>query len=514
MRRLGVFAGWSRDRGGRLSIGMLGYAAAYLLWQLTGWGGAEHRSLISDAAFLPVSLLGAGLALRTSRHPALDERTRRAWRILAMASLLYWMGDALWFGYSHLFGTEPFPSWADAAYLAFYPVMLVGMLRFPTAARSRTDRAKFWLDNGTVVLAGWMVVWFYVLGPVARDRGTDLLTNLITMAYPVMDLVLILGIAAVALRRTSEGSRGALGILGAGLLLFVVADIGFGYASVTGNYAGGGWPDSLWMIGQVLMGVGAQYQWWRTSNAGPSEGEDRRTTQAVSRLPYAAIAVSFALLLFVARSESPYPLGGLLVGAVMVTALVVARQITVMHDNARLVAELRSIAMTDVLTGLRNRRHFFEEGEREFARARRFGRPLTAVMLDIDRFKVINDTYGHAVGDDVLQIVAEALREGFRRIDLVGRYGGDELVALLPEADVASAVHASERIAARIREHRVPVSGGALSITLSVGVASDDGCADLSALLGRADRALYLAKQAGRDQVRAASGVDSHARFP
>lgn len=180
----------------------------------------------------------------------------------------------------------------------------------------------------------------------------------------------------------------------------------------------------------------------------------------------------------------------------------IANQIAIALVNVRLYEETRRLATIDSLTGLYNRRHFIELAGRELERALRYGRPLAAMMLDIDRFKRVNDTHGHAVGDQVLRVVARRCRANLREIDLVGRYGGEEFAALLPENDLNSARIAAERLRRCTAEVPIDTAGGPVSVTLSLGVAAcTENCPDLENLIGRADQALYAAKIAGRNRV-------------
>ncbi len=171
-------------------------------------------------------------------------------------------------------------------------------------------------------------------------------------------------------------------------------------------------------------------------------------------------------------------------------------------DNARLFAEVQRLAVTDALTGLRNRRSFFELAEREFDRAHRYNRPLVALMLDIDHFKRVNDTYGHAVGDEVLHAVAQYCQQNIREIDILGRYGGEEFAVILPETELPVAYQVAERLRESIALYRIPVTGGVLSVTASLGLSqATEATETLAEVIGRADAALYAAKQAGRNQV-------------
>jgi diguanylate cyclase (GGDEF)-like protein len=179
-----------------------------------------------------------------------------------------------------------------------------------------------------------------------------------------------------------------------------------------------------------------------------------------------------------------------------------AQQATVAIQNARLFEEVRQLAISDSLTGLYNRRHFFVLARREHERARRYGRKFAVLMLDVDDFKRINDTFGHSAGDRVLQAVGELCRTHLRLVDLAARYGGEEIVALLPDSDLESARLAAERLRTELLGVGEELPDKPL-ITASIGVAVYDPAepAELETLIDRADLAQYLAKNSGKNQV-------------
>lgn len=168
--------------------------------------------------------------------------------------------------------------------------------------------------------------------------------------------------------------------------------------------------------------------------------------------------------------------------------------------------ELRVAAETDALTGVANRRKLEETLDSEFARAVRFARPLSVIFLDADRFKSINDNYGHASGDQALMHLARLLGTAARPMDLVGRYGGEEFCLVLPEVGLAAAAALAEKVRALIESSPVALNTGPLKMTVSLGVAGFDGdpgpYKQASQLVQAADRATYAAKSAGRNTVR------------
>lgn len=179
-----------------------------------------------------------------------------------------------------------------------------------------------------------------------------------------------------------------------------------------------------------------------------------------------------------------------------------AKQIGVSLERARLFQEVQSLALTDPLTGLQNRRSLFELGRVEFARAHRMNRAFCCMMLDLDHFKQVNDTYGHPVGDQVLKEFARRCKSSVREVDLVGRYGGEELVILLPETDRKTAMQVAERLRNSIAAAPIRVEDKEIAMTVSIGVAAkDENTLHLDTLIARADQAMYIAKHKGRNRV-------------
>jgi len=168
--------------------------------------------------------------------------------------------------------------------------------------------------------------------------------------------------------------------------------------------------------------------------------------------------------------------------------------------------ELAKMALFDSLTGALSRPAFFQQSEKEFQRARRYHRPISVIMLDIDHFKRINDKYGHSAGDYVLQIFVEAIQDVIRSTDFLGRVGGEEFALLLPDTPLSAAHHLAERVRERIIRYPYLAGEMLIEVTSSLGVAElQDNDKDFKALLHRADEALYKAKQEGRNQVQLAA---------
>jgi diguanylate cyclase (GGDEF)-like protein/PAS domain S-box-containing protein len=171
-------------------------------------------------------------------------------------------------------------------------------------------------------------------------------------------------------------------------------------------------------------------------------------------------------------------------------------------DKKQMETELQRLATTDALTQSSNRRHFFEGAHREFELARRQGTPLSFLMLDIDDFKLINDTYGHQEGDNVLQRIADGGRAALRRDDLFGRIGGEEFAAVFSGCTPDMALQVAERVQREIQRLRFNHDGQTFGITVSQGLTSlTDEDENVESLFARADAAMYQAKRAGKNRI-------------
>ena len=215
---------------------------------------------------------------------------------------------------------------------------------------------------------------------------------------------------------------------------------------------------------------------------GQWEGELEHTTKDSSRI---IVASRWA----VKRDEDNVP----------ISIMEINRDIT---DRQALLTKLELQARQDYLTGLNNRGIFMELAERELKKTLRYGYPFTVLMLDIDRFKKINDSFGHKAGDLVLKTLAEVFRATLREGDTVGRVGGEELVVLLPETNADGAIAVAERIRSTVETMPVPVGDSTIKFTVSIGASKPifQNCT-LDILLGQADRALYQAKNEGRNRL-------------
>ncbi|GAB2586596.1 hypothetical protein Aab01nite_51370 [Paractinoplanes abujensis] len=460
--------------------------AAFGVFYLGGWGEDELRQLVTDGVYLPVATLAVVAGVHLVRRGRLDQRGRRAWTLITLAFVCQLVAHTTWFVEDNFLGGPGYPAAADYWFLAFVPFLFAGLLLISGTRRTRAERTKLVIDSLIVGTGTFMVAWYLVIGPALRVEDATGLQIAMSAALPVGDLLLVLALASVLLRR--RGRHDATLLLAAAVATYVVADFAYSWITLNDRFVGGTWPDLFWLTGCYLFVLATR----RRHAEGVTAGAERTGRRRISLLPYGASAIAYGLLGYLAREQNLYPLGGMIIGAIVLTSLVMARQMYALSENRRL-------AVTDPLTGLANRTLVGERLAELAAQPPRDDRHGAVLLMDLDRFKPINDLYGHKAGDAVLLAVAGVLTSVIRSGDTAGRLGGDEFAVVLtglPGRDAAG------QIARRIVDALdTPVVFGdvLLTVAASIGVAfREDGADTVEDLLARADTAMYAAKRAGR----------------
>ncbi|MFN8524665.1 MAG: EAL domain-containing protein [Chloroflexota bacterium] len=592
-------------------------------------GGEDQKQLdkLMSMALTGLTALAAAFAARQTAR----EGSSRAWALLACGAVANFCGDSLYLLVGITSGDTPFPSIADAAYLLYYPFILAGLLAFPHRPESASERLKFWLDALTTLVGGGLLFWYFLIFPIADSQETSDLAAFVAVAYPVADLVLILGVASVALRASVSLSRTMFGLLGGSIVAFLIADVAYGNLNLTGQYVAGE-PITLlaeapYQISYLLLSVAAFLAVRRAARRDRPSSQVPDRLPAVNSLPYVAVLVGYSLLVWASFGDVSNGLRGLIVGAVLMTGLVLARQIAAVRENSRLLTEhvarrtearfrslvqhasdvitvidaagyitfqsdsvarifgytphqltglrfidlvhaddrdrareflqerlrsadvasgiewrlrhsdgrwrqvftvvaslvddpdvngivltsrddterfnlaeqLRHQAFHDALTGLANRALFENRLDHALARAARNGSAVAVMFLDLDHFKTINDSLGHAAGDTVLTVLGQRLRRIVRESDTLARFGGDEFAILLDDGVSGDrCVAIAERCIHACREP-ILIHDREVTTGCSIGIAlSESGLNAAAEIMRDADLAMYSGKTNGR----------------
>jgi diguanylate cyclase (GGDEF)-like protein/PAS domain S-box-containing protein len=612
----------------RLPVGTVAFATAiyavlYLVWEQSRWGSEAVRHLIGNVAFMPLNLSVLTLFALASRQEILDSGVRRALRLLALGGAMVFTGNAISTWYVIALHDNPSVSWADSFYLTDSLLTLTALLSFPLARRTRLERWKFLLDAAMVLVGGAVAIWYFSIRPAAASQESSLVVTLLAFAYPLASMLVLLGVTTVLLRGPIDGNRKAFGLLVTGVSVGVVADLTFNLVQLEVGGRTANWADAVFMICYVMLIYSAELYWRRPVARQATSAVPFTRFQPVSPLPYLAVGTTYVLLLVGALRPWTDPISGLVVGALLITGLVVLRQLLTVRENVRLLAEhsarqnearFRSLvqhssdviiitrsdgtirfvspsamrvfdydpaamlrqtvpellhpddreraatffrdaaqapgvsgpvewrfrqpdgswlhaeilatnllhdptvkgivlntrdvserrrleeqlihqAFHDPLTGLANRALFRDRVSHALALAQRRGSPVTVLFLDLDDFKKVNDSLGHAEGDRLLKAAAERFLACARSADTVARLGGDEFAILIEGGDGSEGL--PDRVAAAM-SHPFSLSGNQVRVTASIGVASASLDETADDLLRNADMAMYAAKRRGK----------------
>ncbi len=452
----------------------------------------EQSLLYDTVAATAVLAILAGLAMHAPGH-------RWPWLALAAGQASFVVGDLLWVYYEQV-GESPFPSFADVFYLAGYPVIALALAGFIHRRLGGGDRAGL-LDAAILTTGGAVLTWVFLVQPSLAGSELTELELAISLAYPIGDVILI-GVATGTL--TTPGARtGAFRLLLASLVGLLLADQVYAMQNLEGSYVSGGPIDLVYLASYLLVGAAALHPSMRTLS--------EPTPVPITWLgPVRLVFLTAAMLsgpaaLAMADAAGDTGLWVVAVASAILSLLVLARLSGLVRTLAGDVAKRRTLeerltyqAFHDPLTDLANRRRFVDRTRDALGPESQLG-TVAALFVDLDDFKTVNDTLGHAAGDELLVGVAERLRLATRSGDTAARLGGDEFGILLGSiADVSDATRAADRLLDLLREP-VRVAGTQVVVRASIGIAvADAGSLDVDRLLHDADVAMYRAKALGK----------------
>ena len=317
---------WLKGNWGFLGIIFIVYILFDLAWTYFHWGGPQRVTLISDLFSFAPGVFATLLAWRVAAQPSLSMPLRRAWFILGLSFCMFLIGQVIWAYVEVVLQIEPFPSIADAFYLAFYPLALWGLLSLPSVPHNRRERLTVWLDLLSVLTAATMFVGYFIIIPTAAISN-DILTLVIAPAYPIGSLLVIGGILVVLYRRPSPNTQSALTYLLIGMLFFVGGDFAFGYTSLIGTYKVGHWTDASWNVAQLFFGLAALRKVYGGHSSDLTQNFNTLRSRFTAWLSPLAVALGYGLVFYIVIINDVWAAEWLMAGALLLTLLVIARQI-------------------------------------------------------------------------------------------------------------------------------------------------------------------------------------------
>lgn len=318
---------WLSGSWGVLAIFFIVYTLVYVGWIYFHWGGEENVMLIGDLLYLPPNLVTIIAAWRVFAQKEIDPRTRRMWLLLGLGLVSYFIASAIWTYLENVLEVPPFPSISDLFYLLFAPLVFAGLLHLPGVPLNRRERWQFIMEILALTTAAGLLMWHYVIQPTAVASAGDFLSQSISVAYPVTDLVLFTGITAALLRKPDHDTRQSLWLLLAAMAFFIAADVAFAYTNLAGTYFTGSWIDALWNIAFLFILFAALRHAYRSPEVTESAWEQKLTRG----LPLAlnlVIILAFALTIYEGIRDFTDPnYFWLFAGSGLLLLLVIGRQV-------------------------------------------------------------------------------------------------------------------------------------------------------------------------------------------
>jgi diguanylate cyclase len=470
----------------------IGFAAAAAIglsaWLVCGWGNDQTAAVASEfilIGFAVFAFVCAVLAARAARG-----RRRIAWICQAVGLAGWAVGEMLWTYFDLVLHTDPFPSIADAAYL-LYPVGACAALVLYCGGYSRPGRGRMVLDALIVAGSLFEIFWVLVLRDVYEAGAESRFELGLSLAYPVSDIVVVT-VAVLVLGRARPGSRVTLGLLTLGNVLNATSDSVWVYLDANNAYVNGDLVDVGWILGLLVLGSAALLS-RRSVHA--DDLTPHVSSRTSSWLPYLPIGLAGAVCApMVIRTPGMAPL---LASSMVLIGAVLARQFLMVGENRRLLAMVADQALRDPLTGLANRALFHDRLTHAMQLLNeRDNQSVTVLSLDLDDFKLVNDSLGHPAGDALLKMVGERILGCVRSSDTVARLGGDEY-AVLMEGTAEQSRLIAHRVVQEFSRSFV-LDGHELIIRPSVGLAvvtARDLTTSADVMLKHADMAMYSAKR-------------------
>ena len=460
-----------------LAIALAG-AAAYFFF-IHGTAASVYWDVAVGA------MLGFGFVV-VSR---LDQH-RAAWNVILIGQACFLIGDVCFSLLEHVFHSDAYPNIGDIFYVGGYPFIAVGLVML-LRTRGKSHDAGGVIDGFIVATSVGVLLWVFFVEPTAFDNTLPVFERVISVAYPAGDLLLIAIGAQLAVRQVRR--QAPYWIVAISLVALLVSDLGYLYQSLYSVYNEHDPIDFGWWISYALIVAVLLHPRVGDIAAAPTRSRPSLSPRRILLLSLVTIAAPLTIGARSAAGASlqlPVLLGGTVVlfGLVVLRLVVMARELE--HSRTLLLHE----ATHDALTGLGNRTLFSDQVDHALAD----GVPVAVLCLDLDDFKLVNDSLGHPAGDVVLQVVGERLLGLLRPGDAVARLGGDEFAMMVTGPDAATGAAVAQRALSAVCQAIGIPDGPIVHSNVSIGIAHSSSDSSVEALLRDADIAMYLAKQSGK----------------
>lgn len=411
--------------------------------------------------------------------------------ILSIGILLNTVSNLNWFISLLTSGSIKYPETSFYLWLVAYICFLIAILYKVSVIKTTTSTSPYIFSIIVFMIFATSMGIHYLISSIIAVQGDDMLETIITLLYLICSISILFAITNLYFLSDNSKEKEIMLFIIAGFFSQVIADLYYAYLSMIGGYQIGSLVDVVWLFSLLMIGVSGKFVHSNTTEL------DWKVINYFNNrenlLPY----LSTVILLILVTESYNWKLNSLSLGLSIIFFMIIGRQLVIMRKNSRLVSEYRNLAYHDALTGLKNRAAFIEDLGTTMNIASESNRPVALLLMDLDRFKTINDTLGHQIGDRVLQIAAGRLKEILGFTADIYRVGGDEFVVILPDHNKSSCSDIANNLLG-VFLHPFLIDYHEISIAPSIGISMypTDGL-DGEKLFKHADAAMYIAKNKG-----------------
>lgn len=330
---------WWSDWGNRVLVGLGLYTLLYVCWLIGGWGSEQLYNYVIELGYLPLSVIGVVFVTRAIQHLSGDRQSQKAWALIGGGLASYFIADGIWSWYVLAGTSAPFPSVADIFYLVSMVLLVLGVIRFPTVPITREAYLRYWIDASILLTGGTVLIGYLVIGRENLVGEALTLDLVLLLAYPYMDLMLIIAVLLIILRRPRPGKIGMLMILAAGIILVAAGNLWWVYQEARESHVTDVPPYALWMVGYALMVASPQRQVDVIRRQLPSTYPGDMAGRIGLLLPYTAALLAFGVFMIAAVPTLISEFGILVVLFAALAVFVVARLFITLRENTQYQVE-------------------------------------------------------------------------------------------------------------------------------------------------------------------------------
>lgn len=473
-------------------IAVIANIIMFYAWSLLFW----NNDWVNALGILTLQIIWGiyGVIWLFSAQRNSQNKQKYFWLLLCIGVFLQQIGNLNWLFLIATDGVQVFNDLSDFIYLISYICFLIALIYRTKEISSAVSCSSHLFNIVIFMITTAAISIHFLIEPIIAISNNSVFNTIVTIGFSIIDFGILFVIIVLFYINYYSKGKGILFLIVGGFFLQVVADAGYAYLSITESYHPGSPFDLLWILALTLIGFSGYYATEKDRTPNWELKFPFKKKEFI--FPYSSIILLIAIVIY----NYDWDINALSMGLLVIMFLIFGRQIGIINKNNRLMAEYKFLAYHDALTGLNNRIKFQEDLENHRKKVHTDG--LALLLVDLDRFKVVNDTLGHTIGDEILVKTSERLRKCVNKSTPIYRLGGDEFLIVLPETSKKQSSLIAENI---VKEFQKPfiINDYEITVTSSIGISlCPDNGNNCDELIKNADAAMYSVKEGGRNNFR------------